>query len=156
MALTSESPPTRTLAPLPSSTMSQTHTETSATTEAVTTASVRPGVTENSLGGNSLFIYNGINKYHILFDKLQMKVFLCTGSYCLLNIYCIQFMFSFMSYEYWYIHSLTIYLNINRFNHKHYRVFYCKHLRCSEIRTVMFCKDKLLIGIVAINGSIHW
>ena len=53
------------------------------------------------------------------------------------------------------IHNQTIHLNINRFNHRHWHVFYCQQKLCGEIKTVNFCSDKPIIGIMAINGSMH-
>jgi len=42
---------------------------------------------------------------------------------------------------------------MNRFNHKHCHVFYCKQQPCHKILTVIHCKVKQILGIMASNVS---
>ena len=55
----------------------------------------------------------------------------------------------------WEIHQQTINLNMTKFKHKHCHVLYCEQRLCGDIWAVIFCWDKPILGIVAINGSIN-
>jgi len=51
--------------------------------------------------------------------------------------------------------NLTVYLNMNRFNHKHCLVGYYLQLLCGEILTVIYCFNEQIIEVMAINGAMH-